>query len=269
MTANKRALKILLDAFWSPAGWKPKASCGPSPDDFEYAKAQGLMFDPVRLDHWQAQAELLKAVEQLDRRRVANAFLASLSTRRLDLRSAFGSFVVFQHMAPHVELDVDGRCGICGMYLGQFEENLNVLNFERHKWGGVRHHQVVYAALDLRLFLQEPAAQPVPEDVKILRALIDTMRAVPAETTSAGLQAHFAKLLKSNKAERDALVGLLGFCGILGTKDHPGYSDAFVPSCERQLPDRHFVDMSYPACWWTGRSGVNETKLEEYFGHAL
>ncbi len=259
----------MLDAFWSPAGWKSEASRGPSIDDFDYAKSQDMMFDPVMLDHKQAQIELRKAIQQLDRRRVADAFLASLSTRRLDLRSAFGSYVVFQHMPSHVELDAGGRCGVCGMYLGQNEENLNVLNFERFKWGGVRHDQVAYAALDLRLFLQEPTAQPVAEDVRIFQNLIDTIRAVPVETTSAGLQAHFAKSLKSNKAERDILVGLLGFCGILGTHDHPGYSDTFVPSCERHLPDRRFVDMSYPACWWGASSGVNETKLKEYFGHAL
>ena len=266
---DKRALRILLDAFWSPAGWKTEASRGPSIDDFDYAKSQGMMFDPVMLDHKQAQIELRKAIQQLDRRRVADAFLASLSTRRLDWRSAFGSYVVFQHMPPHAESDAGGRCGVCGIYLSQDEENLNVLNFERFKWGGIRHDQVAYAALDLRLFLQEPAAQPVAEDVNILRDLIDAIRAVPVETTSAGLQTHFPKSLKSNKAERDILVGLLGFCGILGTHDHPGYSDTFVPSCERRLPDRRFVDMSYPACWWGASNGVNETKLKEYFGHAL
>lgn len=266
---DKRALKILLDAFWSPAGWKPEASRGPSIDDFDYAKSKGVMFDPVTLDHKQVQVELMKAIRQLDRHRVADAFLASLSTRRLDWRSAFGSYVVFQHMPGHVEFDSVGRCGVCGMYLGPGEENLNVLNFERFKWGGVRHDQVPYASLDLRLFLQEPGVKPVAEDVKIFRNLIETIRAVPLETTSAGLQAHLAKSLKSNKAERDILVGLLGFCGILGTHDHPGYSDTFVPSSERHLPDRRFVDMSYPACWWSASSGVNETKLKEYFGHAL
>lgn len=227
------------------------------------------MFDPVTLNHKQTQAELRKAIQQLDRRRVADAFLASLSTRRLDWRSAFGSYVVFQHMPFHVELDSGGRCGVCGVYLSQGEENLNILNFERLKWGGVRHDQVAYAALDLHLFLQEPAAKPAAEDVNIFRNLIDIIRAAPVETTSAGLQAHFAKSLKSNKAERDILVALLGFCGILGTHDHPGYSDSFVPSCERHLPDRRFVDMSYPACWWVASCGINETKLNEYFGHAL
>lgn len=141
-------------------------------------------------------------------------------------------------MPSHVERDAGGHCGVCGMYLRQNEENLNVLNFERFKWGGVRHDQVVYAAFDLGLFLLEPAVQPVAEDVTIFRSLINTIRTVPIETTSAGLQAHFAKSFKSNKAERDILVGLLGFCGILGTPEHLGYSEYFVPSCDRHLPDQ-------------------------------
>jgi hypothetical protein len=266
---DERALRILFDAFWSPAGWKPDASREPSNDDFEYAKSQGMMFDPVMLEHKQAQSELRNSIQQLDRRRAADAFLSSLSTRRLDWRSAFGSYVVFQHMPSHIELNAGGRCGICGMYLSQQEENLNVLNFERFKWGGVKLDQVAYAALDLSLFLQEPVTRPVADNVRIFRSVMDAIRAAPVETTSAGLQAHFAKSLKSNKAERDILVALLGFCGVLGTPDHPGYSDSYASSSERRLPDRRFIDMSYPACWWAGSIGVNEAKLDEYFGHAL
>jgi hypothetical protein len=266
---DKRALKILFDAFWSPAGWKPESSRGPSNEDFKYAKSQGMMFDPAMLDHKQAQSDLRNSIQQLDRRRVADAFLSSLSTRRLDWRSAFGSYVVFQHMPSHNELNAGGHCGICGMYLSQNEENLNLLNFERLKWGGVRHDHVTYAALDLGLFLKEPAARPVVEDVRIFQSVMDTIRTVPVETTSAGLQAHFAKSLKSNKAERDILVALLGFCGILSTLDHPGYSDSYVSCSERRLPDRRFIDMAYPACWWGASAGVNEAKLHDYFGHVL
>lgn len=266
---DKRALKILFDAFWSPAGWKPDAVRGPSIEDFEYAKSQGMMFVPVVLDHKRAQSELRNSIQLLDRRRMADAFLSSLSTRRLDWRSAFGSYVVFQHMPAHNELAAGGRCGICGMYLNHSEEDLNVLNFERFKWGGVRHDQVAYAAFDLCQFIQEAADRPVADDLKIFRDLVEAIRAVPVGTTSAGLQAHLPKGLKSNKAERDILVGLLGFCGILGTPTHPGYSDSYVPSSDRCLPDRRFVEMSYPACWWDASTGLNETKLEQYFGHVL
>ena len=40
---DKRALKILLDTFWSPAGWKPEAQRITPPADYAYAKGKGTM----------------------------------------------------------------------------------------------------------------------------------------------------------------------------------------------------------------------------------
>ena len=169
----------------------------------------------------------------------------------------------------HSPLVAERRCAICGLYLNNSDEDLNVLNFERFKWGGVRHDDVLYASFDLNLFLAGEIPTPKPEDVAIFRSLITAISAVPAEVTSATLHTHFAKVLKSNKAEREVIIAILGFCGILGTLEHPGYSDAFIYVSERKLPDRRFVDMSYPACWWRGLVGLNRTKLNEYFGHIL
>lgn len=266
---DKRALKILMDAFWSPAGWKPEAMRCASIEDFEYAKTRGAMFDPVMLDHASVQAEIAALVQKLDRRRVADAFLASLSPRRLDWRSAFGSYVVFQHMPLHAEPPTGQSCSVCGMYSGRREEDLSLLNFERFKWGGVRHDQPGYAAFDLGQFLLETIPPPSAEDVRIFHGVIDAIRTAPAEATSAAVQARLSRALKSNKAERDCLVALLGFAGILETPGYPGYSDAYVPVTQRQLPGRRFVDMPYPACWWTTGHGLNQTVLSEYFGHVL
>ena len=263
---DKRALKILLDAFWSPVGWNPR---GASPEDFAYAKSKGVMFDPVKLDHQRVLNELLVAIKQLERSCLADAFLASLSTRRLDWRSPLGSYAVFQHLPLHTPVNSGGRCSICGLYLRQAEEDLNVLNFERFKWGGVRHDQVGYAVFDLKLFLNKKVPKPTPDDVQIFRSIIAAIAAVPPDVTSAALHAHFAKVIKSNKAERDVIIAILGFCGILGTSEHPGFADSFVAVSQRALPDRRFVDMKYPACWWQGSVGINQTKLNECFGHAL
>lgn len=266
---DKRALKILFDTFWSSAGWKPEGSRGISLEEFAYAKSKGMMFDPVLVEHDAAQSQLLSLVAKIDRRRVANAFLSSLSTRRLDWRSALGSYAVFQHMPPHAEVRVDDRCAVCGMYSGPHEEDLSVLNFERHKWGGVRHDQVPYAALDLSLFIKEDVPVPTAEDVGILRGVIYKIREAPENTSSSNLQSVLSTLFKSNKAERDVLISLLGFCGILGTAQHPGYSERYIHPFERHLPDRRFVDMSYPACWWKISDGINEHKIGEYFGHVI
>jgi hypothetical protein len=52
---------------------------------------------------------------------------------------------------------------------------------------------------------------------------------------------------------------------VLGTAEHPGFLERFVLASERHLPERRFVDMAYPACWWTGRDGVNVKNLQACF----
>jgi hypothetical protein len=227
------------------------------------------MFSPVQVDHATALARVLEFAGRIDRRQVADAFLASLSTRRLDWRSALGSFATFQHASLHNVADEDRRCAVCGFYLNVQSVDLNLLNFERLKWGGVRHDHVNYAVLDLGLFLDARTPQPTTRDISIFRDLLAAIEAVPPGVSSAALHTYFPKSLKGNKTERDVIVGILGYCGLLGTARHPGYSDAFVPVGARELPHRRYVDMAYPACWWRSDDGVNQRLLAEYFGHVL
>jgi hypothetical protein len=267
---DKRALKILSDTYWSPKGWKDERHQKVSHEDFAYAKAAGVMFDPLKADHGEVLQRLVQARDAVEPEQVANAFLASLSTRRLDLRSALGSFAVFRHLEDHAPRPYDGRCGICGHYLSSRKaEDLNVLNFERFKWGGVRHDDPMYAALDLELFLREELATPTIEDIHIFNALIAAIDAAPPRTTAATLHRLWVGTLKSNKQERDVLVAILGFCGILETVNHQGHRKRFIPEDERDLPDRHFTDMAYPACWWSRLDGINRDALHEWFGHVL
>ena len=266
---DKRALKILHDTFWSSTGWKQQGRQGLKAEDFAYAKSKRLMFDPVVLDHSNAVARLNRLVKQVSKRQVADAFLASLSTRRLDWRSALGSYAIFQRMPLHDTDPSTNQCQTCGFYLKDTEYDFNVLSFERQKWGGVRHDHIEYAILDLELFLEAGSPKPMQQDFDIFQAIINGISAAPTSVTSAALHSHFAPALKSNKAERDTIIAILGYCGILGTPEHPGYTDAFVAAGDRRLPDRHFVDMKYPACWWNGKIGINQSKLKAYFAHAL
>lgn len=265
---DKKALKILFDRHWSPAGWK-SPFVEPDQEAFDYAKSRGMMFDPVSMTHGEVFDWLFHSLRQLNRQRVADAFLASLSTRRLDWRSALGSYAVFQHVPSHEVILHEKYCRVCGHYPASMTQDFNVLNFERHKWGGVRHDQPCYAAMDLGLFLKESIPAPSAEDIRIFRSMLAAIRNAPARTTGATLQAVFGSPLKSNKAERDAVVALLGFCGILATPEHPGFSDQFVAVGDRVSPNWHFADMKYPACWWRGENGVDEARLLAYFGHVL
>lgn len=265
---DQKAVQILFDMYWSPSGWKSERDRSISAEDFEYAKSQGVMFDPFTTSHQDVLERLLRAVISLTPHEVGDAFLASLSCRRLDWRSALGSYAVFRHMPLH---DAAGttQCEICGLYPDGADEDLNVLNFERLKWGGIRHGYPIYALLDLELFLAGPRPSPTPDDVVLFESLIASLRAAPADATSGTLNKVLPKALKANKAERDVMIGMLGFIGVLATVEHPGFACKFVRADSRSLPQRRFVDMAYPACWWRKPDGVRVEMLEQYFGHRI
>jgi hypothetical protein len=267
---DRRALKILFDAHWSPRGWRAEGDRSVAPPDLAYAKRAGYMFDDVRLSHQDVTKRVAKSLQGIDRKAVADAFVASLSSGRLDIRSALGSFAVLQHFPKHTVSKRREECPVCGVYMGGAEvKDLNVLNFERFKWGGVRHDQPTYASFDLLLFQKLPRMSPTPSDVESLKETLQVIEQASAKTTSAALEKRIGKCFKSSKAERDIVVAIFGLCGILETKDHPGFMRRFVRWSDRETPDRHWVDMAYPACWWRRSDGVNQAAVDYWFGHLL
>jgi hypothetical protein len=265
---DQRALKILFDTYWRAARWASSDERSTTPDDFEYAKRAGLMFDEIQLSHEDIVSQAILSTRVVDRQTVANGFAFSLSSRRLEFRSALGSFAVLQHFPKHAFPRRCRNCPVCGAYESAAEtEDLNVLNFERFKWGGVRHDKPLYASFDLMQFQRLPEVAPSATDVEILKGLLHAIEDAPPTTTSASLEKHLGKCFKSNKAEREILIGILGLCGTLETAAHPGYMQRFIPQSERELPGRRFVDLAYPACWWQPSDGVNRKAVGYWFGH--
>lgn len=223
------------------------------------------MFEaPAILDHdgWVEAARATAA--QLSPSQVEAAFVSSLTSRRLDLRSALASFLIARALPDHrfTAMSSGRMCAVCGLYSGSASEDLNVMNFERFKWGGVRRDDLRYVAFDLQQFVRAPRLDATPDDRKLGRAVLETLRGLPIETTVAQAPSHL-RLIKGNKAERSVLMDILGICGILDTADHRGYAEAFVPFADRRLPPYRFVDSAYPACWWQAAAGINLRAVNE------
>ena len=164
--------KLLLNSFWSSSGWSYNDI---SDEVFQTCKAQGYMFDPPEIiTHDEYMKRLAKIVCSIDPNDVAGAFLYSLSTRSLEYRSALGSYwyavAVPNHQWPD---DKPYHCPICGWHRWSDRDQnrhsgFNVLNFERYKWGGVRHTKGQYALFDLEKFLLLPKVTPTDEDIKLI-----------------------------------------------------------------------------------------------------
>lgn len=263
MALDKRAVRILSDTFWSPAGWKRTPTT--SPDDFAYAKSQGVMFDSVCLTHDQAIDAVQTAVDAIDRALVAEAFVASLSSRRLDLRSGLGSYAAGQHLRSHrkTRSSCATHCGWCGHYDGDVD--LNVLSFERIKWGGVRHDHPAYIAFDLQRLRPTPRVTPQRDDIVLLRSILDIAGSLPPGARPNQLDKALSKILPSNSAERRTLISILGFASVLIDPARPTFDSRFVPLAERERTPWHTDDWSYPVQWWTGSNGVNAAAVRHWF----
>jgi hypothetical protein len=274
MTAypDPKSLKILFDTYWTSKGWRESSDRHTTPEDFAYAKSHGIMFDPIKFDHNNAVEKATHVVLKIDKHMVTNAFLSSLSTRRLFMRSALASFAVLRNFKLH-EADYTrdkSICNWCGLLTPvEGTIDISVLSFERFKWGGVRHANIVYSAFDLEQFMNAPKPNFTSDDIKIFRDVIKAIECVPEQTTASQLHSHFPKSLKANKSERGILVETLGYCGILETEMYSGFAKRFVPYSERKLPSYHFTDMAYPAIWWRGRNGINQEMLQYWFGEYL
>jgi hypothetical protein len=257
-----------MATFWSKDGWR-KEPAWPKPDVMDRAIAAGVMFREPRVqDHDGWIRATREAASRLSPLEVGQAFLASLTSRRLDLRSALSSYAVARYLPEHTENydpAITLGCVICGQFRRcrhgvMVPEDLNVLSFERFKWGGVRRDRVEYVAFDLEQFACAPRLDPTEADLDLGRQLIAHFRHLPASTTAAQA-ARALTMIPGSKSERDELVDILGVCGVLQTAEYPGYADQFIPALQRKQPSKRFVFGHYPTCWWTAADGVNERAL--------
>jgi hypothetical protein len=273
---DKKAKNILFKTYWSSSGWKDDKSSIPS--DFAYAKEKGLMFEPLSISHDDCIKKIIEIVNAITREQVSKAFLSSLSTRRLDWRSGIGSYSIAKRFTPHKYTPVesgrsykDGKvvhtsytCKVC-KYLNYevigheryINEDLNVLNFERIKWGGVRHGDLIYTLFDLEQFAKEQIPEPTETDIEILKSILSAIASCNPGDYPSSLRDKLNDVpnLKSNKDERSIIIEILACIEVLKPMSY-----------DRKTASKH--DWTY-AEFWRGEDGYNTEIVEKYFGKYL
>lgn len=260
---RNRAVKILFDTYWSRSGWRQQPTV--SPADYAYARDAGYMFEAVERSHDDLIHWLKVSLDGVSLQDVSRAFLSSLSTRRLELRSALGSFAIARYFPAHRYHGNDFSCAICGVFKGSIRTyDLSILNFERYKWGGVRHEHPEYISFDLEQFRKLERVEPTPHDLKIMRQIIETVSHSEPDNRPRTLEKRLVNVLASNKAEREILLQILAYCGIIQPTNVPSYFESFINYSERTEPlgNRYW---KYPICWWRGTHGINLPTLFSYF----
>lgn len=272
---DAKAKRILFRTHWSN-GWIDRPLRSTPPEDFAYARAQGVMFDPVTWTH-DGNVACVQQFRAPDVAQAAGAgFAASLSSRRVEWRSALASWAMVEHLPPHAYVpdrsgesyDSHGNlirtrsiCRACRdtppnwqltAQEAEADIDLNVLSFQRLKWGGVRHHHLDYARFDLEQFARGPRPEPTAADWDLLRALLATISAMPASAAAGRLARELKPVIPGTIAEDRRLVEILGVAGVL----RPAARDR----------SEHLHSDWGPAGQWRGSDGYDRQRVRQLFG---
>jgi hypothetical protein len=231
----------------------------------------GVMFpEPRILDHdgWVRAAQ--QGAAAVTAGEVGEAFLASLTSRRMDLRSALASYALTRHLPDHPYTERPGGvgCAVCGIASardGTAEpEDLNSFSQARFGWGGIPG-RIKYAAFDLEQFGRAPRLELTAADLSLGQQIIDYLRQLPPKTTAAQA-ARGITMVPGTRDQRNTLMEILGICGILHSPGHPGYADAFIPDWKAATdwPSQRFAFGVYPTWWWKAEGGVSRDSLRQF-----
>ncbi len=273
---DKKAKNILFKTYWKN-GWIDNADIQTSPTDFSYAKSMGVMFDRLTISHDQCVKEIGQIQLNISADTAAKALLSSLSSRRLDWRSGIASYFIARQMTPHTftkavsghGYDENGTinhtwytCGVCrdlktGI-VGEeryIDADVTVLNFERIKWGGVRHGDLLYTLFDLQQLQRTTIPEPTADDIFIFKSILKVIADSQPDDYPSALEKNLAAVVKSTKAERQVLMEILACIEIL----KPGSYDRPV----RGKHDWMFVE------YWRGEDKYNKEVVSNCFGKYL
>ena len=224
--------------------------------------------------HRNTVARLRHLANSIPPRDVGAAFVASLSSRKLEYRSALGSYALARVIPAHnlepergAYATVCAACGWAQMPPGE-EEPLDILRSERATFGGIRHLDPDYALLDLEEFVTLPSLPPSPKDWRCLDLILRSPGLLAADAKAADLARSLKGIVRANQNERTVLIRILVYAGVLTPQGYPTFFDGFVPPQRRVLPPQRFADWGYPTIWWRAGHGVRADAIAFWFAHS-
>jgi hypothetical protein len=245
LSMDKKAKEILFKTYWSSAGWIEPENIRTDPADFEYAKQKGLMFDPLTITKAELITELKNTLKEVSLKMVTDAFLCSLTNKRLDWCSGLGSYANAKRLLTQQNFP--------DYYFGEgTNQDISLINFERIKWGGVRHAYGLYNLIDLKLLNKEEIPIPSKPEIEIFKNILKVIESSQFGDTPSKLRDNLKEVFKVSKDERHIVMEILGSAEILRPLRH-----------DRKEPGKH--DWRF-VLHWRGEDKYDKNIVNYYFG---
>lgn len=222
------------------------------------------------MNHDQLVQACRQATENIDPRAVGSAFVASLTTKRLDLRVALPSFAVcrqlpeheFQHSTIFAGGD-RGVCAICGL-----PEKEILVGRDIQSPGPAYYLENSLAVLES--FSQMDKPEPTSKDIEALNQIIRCL-GNSAEAKLGELPKLLQGVFPSNKYQRQDLLGFLAIAGAFNLEVE-SYFEGWVPFDLREsvMPSHFYAkDSLHPLRHYKPGTALNWDALNFWFGDMI
>lgn len=242
----------------------------------QLADAGCMPNDHVQWPHEETIGRLRGLAAQLDTRRAADAFVASLGSGGLQWQAVLPAMALGQAMPQHAHQPMaqgSDRCAVC-FYTPASKDRTQLAHYRSLQGAGWSDEDgPLSAMLTLEDALQWPPEswpQPTPRDVWVLHQLLDVLRALPGTARYSQARKAIAdtKWLHPAKPWRAGLLlEALAFVGVLQAPERPGLCTRFTTALERDQRPGVRVEVPGPLAWWTAAHGTNDALVQRLFGH--
>jgi len=248
--------KLLFSIYWD-GGWRDK-SVLPNSEDYQLLVANKLAFPNEIIGHDDVVGRLNMALKKVDPKVVGRAFLASLSSRRPELRSALYCYGMLKPIDPHEYKGWSEGYRVCEVCRipEKDEYDFTELTFMRYKFGMGDPLQTMPNVFVLERFEEEDVPDPSLDDLAKMKSLIQAALDLPDRDGANALKKSMKSILKSSDQEKYALIEALGYAGILKPADESEEAYAKVPLR---------TNWQSPVCLWRGQDGINIQAIEKFF----
>lgn len=240
-----------------------------SPEDYEYAKEKGMMFEKKKMTHDEILLWAHKEYKECNRKSIIDAFIYGLSHGVSYYRAPLSAYAVMtkypQHNYSPYTMEInDAYCNICALHESQFVD-LSFLNACR--WNGsIIHRRPDMLAFYLHQHKKEASVIPDDRDINVLIKLLKSIFESGLDEKPTTLMKRLRKI-NSTKMKIDEIkyfLDTLGYCGILDTPEQRGFIYQFVNYLNPRKS--RSSDWGYPVDFWTGKNGINFDALDYWFG---
>lgn len=227
-------------------------------------------FLKISVSHDEAIERLIKARAKIAVTSAAKAFVYSLPRKQMELRTGLSPMAYAKHFPLHpYEPMPNGRasCRVCGMKeIEEYDPTETWMRF--FDWGEGLRNTPLQPALALEFFGELSPVEPSDADLAIFREILARIAAAEPQETGRKVQDRCKDLIPGNKYTREYVFETLGICGLLRTKEIPGFNERFLTIMETQgggsRPHKN-VECDPPLSFWRGRDGINEDAFREFF----